>query len=70
MVWMSALSVLVPAVVLIAALVYVAFYSTGYTLFQKVVVVIVAFVIVAAAESLMWMAWAGRKGLMAWPQRK
>ena len=69
MVWMSALSALIPAILLIGALVYVAFYATGYSLFQKVVIVIIALIVMAAAEALLWLAWAGSKGLMDWPPK-
>lgn len=67
MVWMSALSALIPAILLIGALVYVAFYSTGYSIFQKIVIVIIALIVVAVAEALLWLAWAGSRGMMKWP---
>ena len=70
MVWMSAVSVLIPAILLILALVYVAFYASGYSLFQKVIIVIIALIVIAVAEALVWMGWAGRKGMMCWPQPK
>lgn len=68
--WMSVLSVLIPAVILIAALVYVAFYAGGYSVFQKIVVVVIAFIAVMVAEALLWMGWAGRKGMMTWQRPK
>lgn len=67
---MSIISTLIPAVLLIGALVYVAFYATGYSIFQKVVIVIIAMIVVGVAEALLWMVWAGKKGMMSWPQRK
>jgi len=70
MVWMSVVAMLIPAVLLIGSLIYVAFYATGYSLFQKIVIVIVALIAVGVAEALLWMVWAGRKGLMRWPQSK
>jgi hypothetical protein len=70
MVWMSIVAILIPAILLVAALIYVAFYANGYSLFQKVVIVIVALIVVGVAEALLWMVWAARKGLMRWPQSK
>jgi len=70
MVWMSVIAVLIPAVLLVGSLIYVAFYANGYSLFQKIVIVIVALIVVGVAEALLWMIWAGRKGLMHWPQPK
>jgi len=67
---MSVLSVLMPAAILVAALVYVAFYAGGYDVFQKIVIVVIAFIVVGVAEALLWMAWAGSKGMMAWQQPK
>ena len=70
MVWMSALALLIPVIILIGSLIYVAFYANGYSLFQKIVLLLVALIVVGAAEGLLWMIWAGRKGLMRWPQPK
>jgi hypothetical protein len=70
MMWMSVVSVLIPAIFLVCSLVYVAFYADGYSLFQKIVIVVVALIVVGAAEALLWMVWAGRKGLLCWPQSK
>jgi hypothetical protein len=70
MVCMSVLSILIPAVLLIGALVYVAFCATGYSIFQKVVIVIIALIVVGVAEALLWMVWAGKRGLMKWPEPK
>lgn len=68
--WMSILSVLIPAIVFVASLIYVAFYAIGYTLFQQIVIVVIALVVIGVAEALLWMIWAGGKGLMHWPQPK
>lgn len=69
-VWMSVVAILIPAILLIGTLIYVAFYSNGYSLFQKIVIVIIALIVIGVAEAVLWMVWAGRKGLMAWPQPK
>lgn len=47
---------------LVGSLIYVGFYTAGYTLFQKIVVVLVALIIAIAAISVMWVSWAGRRG--------
>lgn len=64
-----AASVLLPALVLIGSLIYVAFYSSGYSLFQKIVIVIIALIVICAAESILWMAWASKKGFMQFPPK-
>lgn len=68
--WMAVISVLIPAVVLIASLIYVAFYAGGFSLFQKIVVVVVGFVIIGLLEALVWLVWAGRKGIVLWKQNR
>ncbi|MDE1860961.1 MAG: hypothetical protein KGH72_04575 [Candidatus Micrarchaeota archaeon] len=64
--WMSVVAILIPAVILIGALIYVAFYTSGYSLFQQIVIIIVALIVVAVAEAILWMAWAAKKGMMHW----
>lgn len=70
MVGMTIASVLIPAILIIISLIYVAFYANGYSLFQKIVIIIIALIVVGAAEALLWMAWAGRRGLIHWQQPK
>jgi hypothetical protein len=50
------------AVFLIGTLIYVGFYTNGYSLFQKIVVFLVGFILAIAVVSIMWVAWAGRRG--------
>ena len=45
----AAVTVLILAIALVAPLVYVAFYATNYTFFQKVVVVLVSLILAVAA---------------------
>ena len=66
----SVVAMLIPAVLLIGSLIHAAFYTNGYTLFQKITIVVVALVFVAVAEALLWIIWAGRKGLMRWSRPK
>ncbi len=56
------------AAFLAGSLVYVAFYTGGFSLFQKVVVVLVAVIISVALVAIAWVTWAGRRGLIrgAW----
>ncbi len=68
--WMSVLSVLIPAIILVGALIFVAFYVNGYSLFQKVVLLLVALIAIGVLEALLWMVWAGKRGMMDWPQPK
>ena len=60
----AALTVLILATALVAPLVYVAFYATNYSFFQKVVVVLVSLILAVAAVAVMWIVWAGRRGYM------
>jgi hypothetical protein len=67
---MSALSVLIPAMLLVGALTFIAFYANGYSLFQKLVLLLVALIVVGVLEALLWLVWAGKKGLLGWPRPK
>jgi len=46
-------------VFLIAPLIYVAFYAIGFDLFQKVVVVIISFIVFVVLTAILWMSWPG-----------
>ncbi len=52
------------AAFLAGSLIYVGFYTSGYDLFQKIVVFLVAMIIAVAAIAIMWVTWAGRRGWM------
>lgn len=52
------LTIVIVAVFLAGSLLYVAFYSTGYTAFQKAVIIIVAFIAACALISILWVLWA------------
>ncbi len=49
---------------LVGSLIYVGFYAKGYNAFQDFVVVAVALIIALAAIAIMWVTFAGRRGLM------
>ena len=52
---------------LVGSLVYVGFYTGGYSLGQRIIVVLVALIIAIAAIAIMWVTWASRRG---WIPRK
>ena len=62
------LSIVTLAAFLAGSLIFVGFYTSGYDLFQKIVVVLVAMIIAIAALAILWIAyagrWAGRRGMM------
>lgn len=49
---------------LIGSLVYIAFYTEGYTLFQQIAVFLVALILAVTIVSIVWVAWAGRRGMI------
>jgi VIT1/CCC1 family predicted Fe2+/Mn2+ transporter len=49
---------------LVGSLIYVGFYAKGHNAFQDFVVVAVALIIALAAIAIMWVTFAGRRGLM------
>ena len=65
MVMMVVISILIPTVLLIGSLLYVAFFATAFNLLQKIVVLLVALIVSLVAESLLWVICASKKGLMA-----
>ncbi len=48
------------------SLIFVGFYTSGYGLFQKIVVILVAMIIAFAGLAIVWVTWAGRRGIMGW----
>ncbi len=67
MVWRIVLTALVLAGGLVGSLWYVAFEAKGFSLFQQLVVVLIAFIIAIAVVSIVWVTFAGRRGWMrAW----
>jgi uncharacterized membrane protein YdbT with pleckstrin-like domain len=55
-------TILVFTAFLVGSLIYVGFYTNGYSLFQKIVVFLVALILAIATIAIMWVSWAGRKG--------
>jgi hypothetical protein len=67
LVWRTVLTVIVLAGALVGSLWYVAFEAKGFSLFQQLAVVLIAFIIAVAIVSIVWITWAGRRGWMrAW----
>lgn len=58
------LTILVLASFLAGSLYYVAFYTEGYSLFQKVAVILIALIVAVAAVSIVWVVWAAKRGLI------
>jgi hypothetical protein len=57
-------TIIVFAGFLVGSLIYVGFYAKDYNPFQDFVVVAVALIIALAAIAIMWVTFAGRRGLM------
>ncbi len=55
-------TILVFTAFLVGSLIYVGFYTSGYSLFQRIVVVLVALILAIATVAIMWVSWAGRRG--------
>jgi len=60
------LSIITLAGFFIGSLVYVGFYTAGYFWWQRAIVVLVALIIAISALAIMWVTWAGRRGMMGW----
>ncbi len=55
-------TILVFTAFLVGSLIYVGFYASSYDLFQKIIVVLIAFILATATVAVMWVSWAGRRG--------
>jgi hypothetical protein len=55
-------TILIFTAFLVGSLIYVGFYTSGYSLFQRIVVVLVALILAIATIAIMWVSWAGRRG--------
>lgn len=64
LVWRTVMTIIIAALFLIVSLIYVGFYANGYTLFQKIVVVIIAIIIAWTIIAVFWITWAGKRGYM------
>ena len=58
------LTIITLAGFLVGSLIYVAFYTSGFDLYQKTVVVLVALIIAVTIVALVWVTWAGRRGMI------
>jgi hypothetical protein len=60
------LSIITLAGFLAGSLFYVAFYAVGFSPLQDFVAVLVAMIIAFAILAILWVTWAGRRGMMGW----
>jgi cation transporter-like permease len=58
------LTIITVSAFLVGSLIYVAFYTDGFTLFQKIVAVLVALILAVTIVSIAWVTWAGRRGMI------
>lgn len=57
MAWRGIATAVIAAAFLAGSLIYTGFYASGYTLFQKAVVVLVSLIVACALISILWMLW-------------
>jgi len=60
------LSILILAGFLVGSLVYVGFYTVSFSTLQKVISILVAMIIAFTILAIIWVTWAGRRGMMGW----
>jgi hypothetical protein len=46
------------------SLIYIGFFAGGYSLFQKIIVFLVALILAVTVVSIAWVTWAGRRGMI------
>lgn len=63
MIWRVGLTIAIAALLLIGSLVYAAFYANGYTLFQKLVILLIALITAVALISFLWVHWVWNEGI-------
>jgi len=47
-------------------LVYVGFYTESFSTLQKIISILVAMIIAFTILAVVWVTWAGRRGMMGW----
>ena len=71
MMWRVILTLLIVGVALVGSLGYVAFYATGFSLFQSVVLVLIALIIAGLLVSIIWMVgWSRYMNKKTWAKFK
>jgi len=60
------LSILIFAGFLVGSLIYVGFYTESFSTLQKIISILVAMIIAFAILAIVWVTWAGRRGMMGW----
>jgi uncharacterized membrane protein YdbT with pleckstrin-like domain len=60
------LSILIFAGFLVGSLIYVGFYTDTFNTVQKIISILVAMIIALTILAIVWITWAGRRGMMDW----
>jgi len=60
------LSILILAGFLVGSLIYVGFYTDTFNTIQKIISILVAMIIAFTILAIVWITWAGRRGMMGW----
>jgi len=60
------LSILILAGFLVGSLIYVGFYTDTFNTIQKIISILVAMIIASTILAIVWITWAGRRGMMGW----
>jgi hypothetical protein len=60
------LSILIFAGFLVGSLIYVGFYTDTFNTIQKIISILVAMIIALTILAIVWITWAGRRGMMGW----
>ncbi len=60
------LSILILAGFLVGSLIYVGFYAPSFNTLQQIISVLVAIIIAFTILAVVWVTWAGRRGMMGW----
>lgn len=60
------LSILIFAGFLVGSLIYVGFYTDTFNTVQKIISILVAMIIALTILAIVWITWAGRRGMMGW----
>ena len=60
------LSIITLAGFLAGSLIYVGFYTESFNTLQRIVTILVAMIVAFTILAIVWVSWAGRKGMMGW----
>jgi len=60
------LSIITLAGFLAGSLIYVGFYTESFNTLQRIVAILVAMIVAFTILAIVWVSWAGRRGMMGW----